>query len=238
MKPLQQATADERIDVHINPDRFQNYLHWQRYKFTLQSVLGRSHVLEVGTGLGVFSEMLVGQVGSYKGIEYNAEACRLAQQRIGSTNQIVQGDAQDLQFENASFDEVICLEVLEHLPDYRQALNEVARVLRKGGRFHASIPYRIKGGPSSTNLHHLYEPGEKEFLRELSLRFTSVSVFFQRFEETALMSVARRLHLRRLLGIVGPYRELTEGSPERLEKVKLDHNRNGMLLGIYCVCTL
>jgi ubiquinone/menaquinone biosynthesis C-methylase UbiE len=238
MKPLQQATADERIDVHINPDKFQNHLHWQRYKLTLQSVLPTSHVLEVGTGWGVFSEMLVESVGSYKGIEYDSEACRIAQQRICSTDVIVQGDAQHLQFENASFDEVICLEVLEHLPDYRQALNEVARVLRKGGRFHASIPYRKRGGSSSTNPHHLYEPGEKEFLKELTLRFSSVSIFFQRFEETALMSIARRLHLRRILGMVRPYKELTEGSSEQLENVKLDQKRNGMLLGIYCVCTL
>jgi SAM-dependent methyltransferase len=238
MNTPRQATANERIDIHINTDKFQNHLHWQRYKFTLDSVLPGSRVLEVGTGLGVFSEMLLGHVSSYKGIEYDAEACRQSQQRIGSTDLIERGDAQNLQFESASFDEVICLEVIEHLPDYRQALNEVARVLRKRGRFHASIPYRSKGGPSLTNPHHLYEPGEKEFLKELVLRFSSVSVFFQRFEETLLMSMARRCRLRRYLGMVKPYKELTEGAAEQLKQVKLDSHRKGMILGLYCVCSL
>ncbi|WP_439106568.1 methyltransferase domain-containing protein [Congregibacter sp.] len=50
------------------------------------------------------------------------------------------GDALRLPFEDASFDAVICSEVLEHIPDYRNALAEISRVLKPGGRFCASVP--------------------------------------------------------------------------------------------------
>jgi len=231
-------SADERIDVHIHIDKFQNHLHWQRYHLTLSAVHQESRVLEIGTGLGVFSEMLLKRVSQYKGIEYDPKACYLSQQRVRNSELIVQGDAQHLQFDDDSFDEVVCLEVLEHLPDYRKALNEIVRVLRRGGKLHVSIPYQRIGAPSSTNPHHLYEPGEEEFLIELEERFSNVSVKYQRFEETFLMSLARRFHIRRLLGMVKPYRLLTEGNPESLERIHLDEKREGMLLGVFCQCTL
>jgi ubiquinone/menaquinone biosynthesis C-methylase UbiE len=231
-------SADERIDVHTNLDKFQNHLHWQRYNLTLDVIDPKSSVLELGTGLGVFSEMLIKRVSSYQGIEYDLDACHLAQQRVGSTKFIVQGDAQNLKYDNNSFDEVLLLEVLEHLPDYRKALTETVRVLRPGGKLHVSIPYRRIGGPSKTNPHHLYEPGEKEFLSELSMRFSEINVLYQRFEETALMGLARRFRVRRFFGLVKPYRQLTEGNAHSLQKIHLDEKRDGMLLGVFCTCTL
>ncbi|MCC5982249.1 MAG: class I SAM-dependent methyltransferase [Oceanicaulis sp.] len=50
------------------------------------------------------------------------------------------GDAGRLPFADASFDVVICCEVLEHLPDVDAALAEITRVLKPGGRFALSVP--------------------------------------------------------------------------------------------------
>lgn len=50
------------------------------------------------------------------------------------------GDAGRLPFADASFDRVICSEVLEHLPDVEAALSEIDRVLKPGGRFALSVP--------------------------------------------------------------------------------------------------
>ena len=47
-----------------------------------------------------------------------------------------------LPFTDGSFDKIICSEVLEHIPDYRAALGEIARVLKPGGLFCASVPRR------------------------------------------------------------------------------------------------
>jgi SAM-dependent methyltransferase len=54
------------------------------------------------------------------------------------------GDAFRLPFADGSFDVVICSEVLEHLPDYRAALDELDRVLEAGGTLAVSVP---RSGP-------------------------------------------------------------------------------------------
>lgn len=53
---------------------------------------------------------------------------------------LLKGDALRLPFRDASFDGVICSEVLEHLGDYRAALVEIRRVLKPRGRFAATVP--------------------------------------------------------------------------------------------------
>lgn len=50
-------------------------------------------------------------------------------------------DAAWLPFAEASFDGVLCLEVLEHVPDPAQVLREIARVLKSGGRLWISTPF-------------------------------------------------------------------------------------------------
>ena len=50
------------------------------------------------------------------------------------------GDATRLPFPDASFDRVICSEVLEHIPNYLSVLDELNRVLKPGGRLCVSVP--------------------------------------------------------------------------------------------------
>jgi len=50
------------------------------------------------------------------------------------------GDALRLPFADAAFDRVICAEVLEHVPDDRKAMAEIARVLKPGGTAAVTVP--------------------------------------------------------------------------------------------------
>ena len=53
---------------------------------------------------------------------------------------VLRADALRLPFAAERFDRVICSEVLEHVPDPRGAVAELARVLRPGGLMAASVP--------------------------------------------------------------------------------------------------
>ena len=48
-----------------------------------------------------------------------------------------------LTFERQAFDHVLAFDVLEHIPDFRKALRECARVLRPGGGLVMSVPFQL-----------------------------------------------------------------------------------------------
>jgi ubiquinone/menaquinone biosynthesis C-methylase UbiE len=97
-------------------------------------------VLEVGCGPGtdVFELVdVVGTAGLLVGLDESeamiVEARRRASERhIAVTFEV--GDVQALAFPDATFDVCRAARLLEHLPDAWQALSEMARVTRSGGR--------------------------------------------------------------------------------------------------------
>ena len=54
--------------------------------------------------------------------------------------QFLKGSAYSLPFPDESFDLIVCSEVLEHLHEYNNAVREMHRVLKPGGKFYASVP--------------------------------------------------------------------------------------------------
>lgn len=61
--------------------------------------------------------------------------------RRGVPGWIRREDVTALGFADASLDAIASLDVLEHVPDYRRALDEFARVLRPGGRLVLCVPW-------------------------------------------------------------------------------------------------
>jgi SAM-dependent methyltransferase len=46
-----------------------------------------------------------------------------------------------LSFANKTFDAVVCMEILEHIPDYLSAITEIFRVLKSGGTALMTFPW-------------------------------------------------------------------------------------------------
>lgn len=74
------------------------------------------------------------------------------------------GDVTALRFETASLDAVISLDVLEHVPDYRAALREFARVSRPGGQLVLSVPFYADREATAT-LARIADDGRIEHLQ-------------------------------------------------------------------------
>ncbi len=53
---------------------------------------------------------------------------------------LIKGDTMSLPFKDATFDKIICSEVLEHIPDDQQSIRELVRVLKDDGIIAISVP--------------------------------------------------------------------------------------------------
>jgi SAM-dependent methyltransferase len=97
--------------------------------------------LELGAGLGehLDSEPDFAKE-DYVAVELRAEMAESIRRRDGRVEVLVADCQRRLPFEDNSFDRILAIHVLEHLPDLPSALREVARLLRPAGRFVVVIP--------------------------------------------------------------------------------------------------
>jgi ubiquinone/menaquinone biosynthesis C-methylase UbiE len=226
----------ERLDQTTTTDLLQVALHRARYDLALHHVQGASSVLEVGTGCGELSEDLSKLPANYVGVEIDPKSAARTRERI-RTGEIVETDARDLPFKDGSFSHVVCLEVLEHLGNYRPAIEEIRRCLQPNGKAIISVPYRKKGGKSTQNPYHLYEPGERELVNVFCDAFLKVDVWFQYYEETWWMTLTRHLHLRRVFGLSERYRRLTEGHPDEVARLHIARAPHGLITNLLLIAS-
>jgi len=95
-------------------------------------------VLEIGFGPG-YDTLKFMQAGAvYSGIDITSENVARTKQHLGFFGyapDVQQGDAENLPFEDNTFDIVYSNGVLHHVPGIQKAFKEVHRVLRPGGEF-------------------------------------------------------------------------------------------------------
>lgn len=73
-------------------------------------------------------------------------------------NDIVFAMAEDLPFDDESFDAVICRETIEHVLDEKDAWAEITRVLKPGGYLHMTTPNAFNLPPDGKNHRRGYTP--------------------------------------------------------------------------------
>lgn len=99
-------------------------------------------VLEIGSGPG-FDAYKFSRAGAvYTGIDITPENIDRAKAHLaffGIPIDVRIGDAENLSFDDATFDEVYSNGVLHHVPDVGKAFREIRRVLKPGGRFHVIV---------------------------------------------------------------------------------------------------
>ncbi len=117
-------------------------------------------LLDLGCGFGRHAYQAARLGAEVVGFDAGADEVRKVQDTFGAmcvagelhaeTARVgaVRGDALRLPFGDSSFDRVIASEVLEHIPDDRSAMSELARVLRPGGTMAVTVP---RCGPEFVN---------------------------------------------------------------------------------------
>lgn len=104
-------------------------------------------LVDVGTSEGPYRGAFAPYVARYVGLEYPPSILEkrpdlweiLARARLSVD---VFGDGNRLPFRDGSVDTVLSTEVLEHLPDPRRCVIEMARILKPGGRLLMTVPFQ------------------------------------------------------------------------------------------------
>ena len=163
-----------------------------------------SYVLEVGCGTGLTSCWLAEKIGCrVLGVDLSERMVEWAQRRaarkgLGNLAEFRLADAQELPFEDATFDAMLCESVTAFVPDKLKALGEYRRVVKPGGYAGLNEGTWVKGEPPS-ELHeyvHRVMEGvdfqsaegwrsllEKAKLREIQVETHTMKVIRQRLDE-------------------------------------------------------
>ena len=146
--------------------------HMSRYKFAASFIPKGSRLLDCACGSGYGSELLAEKAGSVLGIDRCSDAIDYARAHFDAPNiEFRQGDIGHLKFAQDSFDAVVSLETLEHVPrDVCESyLRNIVQWLKPGGILVCSSPMLrySNGKPYVTNPYHINELPRDELIQML-----------------------------------------------------------------------
>ena len=112
----------------------------KRFAVTLTLIKKSLHdgfALDIGCGNNPY--LFHKRFKNYIGLDVNIDVLRKISRDIPDAN-LTRASGFDTPFKDASFDLIICTEVLEHLKTPEKMISEISRVLAKGGKAIISIP--------------------------------------------------------------------------------------------------
>ncbi len=116
--------------------------------------LKNNHVLDIGCGYGALCSILSSKGAIVTGVETDSDKLKIARNFLNKLNNVHLFKVKDekLEFKNNSFDVVFIFDVIEHIKNPKQTINECVRVLKPGGLLYVEFTpyYSITG-------HHLYD---------------------------------------------------------------------------------
>jgi SAM-dependent methyltransferase len=155
--------------------------------------------LDLGSDNGVVSLLLRERGGTWRSGDLTEEAVASIRSLVGEDALLVRGER--LPFPDGSFDRVVVVDMLEHVPDEDAFVAELARITRPGGRLIVNTPHlkttalrrlRLALGQTDEKHGHLRPGYTAERLGELLAprfeleRHHTYSRFFSEAVDTAL----------------------------------------------------
>lgn len=137
---------NEEMSRKYNPDHYHSgsnmllrFIEGRRTAMIMQGLAIRpsDRVLDIGCGAG---NMLQAIDAVRTGVDLSDIMLERSRAKLGASVTLRKMSAESLDFPDASFDKIICSEVIEHILDPRKALMEIQRVLAPGGLAAVSIP--------------------------------------------------------------------------------------------------
>jgi demethylmenaquinone methyltransferase/2-methoxy-6-polyprenyl-1,4-benzoquinol methylase len=130
---------------------------WRRFLVSRVPAGPDDTVLDLATGTGAVAIELVRQKGcSVVGVDQSPEMLAEARRRLATSRvRLVEASAEDLPFEDESFDGLTAAYLLRYLSDLPAGLRGLARVLRPGSTA-SLLDFGVPSGPAPRALWNLY----------------------------------------------------------------------------------
>ena len=139
------SSPGERTVPGIPAENYWFRRHEAAYEFALPYVAGRS-VLEVGCGEGYGTALLASSAGRVLGVDYDALTVAHAAASYPRAS-FVRANLAALPVPSASVDVLTTLQVVEHVWNHPEFVQECLRVLRPGGLLLVTTPNRLTFSP-------------------------------------------------------------------------------------------
>ena len=173
----------------------QRYVETPRLIGPRGSLTGK-RVLEIGCGRGVGMEILLSLGAEHvTGFDLDPKMIALAEKRLTryrNRAHVFVGDAEAIDAPDASVDAVVDYGVIHHIPNWKQALKEIARVLKPGGIFY--FEDLLKGLISTWPAPFFFDhPQATQFYgREFRLELESTGLRVQKWRQLGNWAIAGR----------------------------------------------
>ncbi len=98
-------------------------------------------VLEIGCGRGIGADIVLSDFGaaSVDAFDLDPKMVKQAKSHLvkyGAKTHVWVGDASAISVPDSTYDVVLDFGIIHHVPEWRQAVREIQRVLKPGGRFY------------------------------------------------------------------------------------------------------
>jgi O-antigen biosynthesis protein len=166
------------------------YEHLHRYLFALRWAQGEQ-VLDLACGNGYGAALLARRASHVWALDVDGEAIAGARKDWCANNlTFVQGDAVQLPLRGGSIGLVVAMEVLEHIKDQEQLLQEIARVCSEDGIALVSTPNKAvySDAREYVNPFHVCELYLDDFVALLKKHFRYIEVVGQQIRAGSLLS--------------------------------------------------
>jgi len=101
----------------------------------------KDRVLEIGANTGDLTREIMKHANNVIGIDLNADAVKIA-----NSSNILLMNAENLKFPDKSFDKIVSVHTIEHIPNIKKAFCEINRVLSDNGNVILFYPLEIIRG--------------------------------------------------------------------------------------------
>lgn len=176
-------TGERVIPGEVEPDLWNQHL--SRYHFAATFAAAKK-VLDAGCGTGYGTALLAGQASEALGFDISPEAIAYAREHYPLPRfEIAPANAFPAPRESAGL--ITAFEVIEHLPDWQDLIQEAYRVLAPGGIFLVSTPNKLYYSESrqetGPNPFHVHEFELDAFREALETVFPFVRILAQNQQE-------------------------------------------------------